>query len=61
MKKDMRSNKTERKIHKALREMRSTRSGRQTRNSLGSAIEATELDVFFFSLNGMVMPLSTVS
>lgn len=61
MKKNMRSNKTERKINKALREMHNTRNGRQVRNSLGSAIEATEMEVFFFSLNGMVMPLSTAS
>ena len=60
MQKNMKSNKAERKINKALRQIKNTH-GRQVRNSLGSAVEAAEMDVFFFSLNGMVMPLSTAA
>ena len=61
MQKNVKSNKTERKLNKALRQMKNARNGRQVRNSLGSAVEAAEMDVFFFSLNGMVMPLSTAA
>jgi len=59
MKKKIESNKP-RKMSTAIREEQNFDSSvrRQIRNFLRSASEATAPDVFYFSMNGMVMPLS---
>lgn len=59
MNKNMNNNKP-RKMNSTIREERDTDSSvrRQIRNFLSSAIGATDPNVFYFSVGGMVMPLS---
>ncbi len=59
MNKNMYSNKP-RKMNNAICEGRDSDSSvrRQVRNFLRSAIGATDPNVFYFSVGGMVMPLS---
>lgn len=59
MKKNIKSNSTPRKM-KSIREDGDMdfRVRRQVRSFLRSTIEAADSDVFYFSMNGMVMPLS---
>ncbi len=59
MKKNIESNKL-RKMSTVIREEQhsDSRIRREIRNYLRSASEATAPDVFYFSMNGMVMPLS---
>lgn len=59
MKKKIESN-NRRKISKTIREDQNFDFSvhRQIRNFLRSASEATAPNIFYFSMNGMVMPLS---
>ncbi len=60
MNKNIRNNNTPRKMNHVMHEENHADSSvrRQIRNFLRSAIGATDPDIFYFSMNGMVMPLS---
>lgn len=58
MSKNRKSIKADRKNKRELRAIRSARSCRPLRSTLGATTETAEPEIFFFSLGGMVMPLS---
>lgn len=57
MSKNRKLQKAERKTKRELRLIRSARMGRK---AFGSNTETAEPGIFFFSIGGLVMPLSTL-
>lgn len=58
MSKSKKSIKADRKNKREIRAIHTARSVRPLRSTFGAATETAEPEVFFFSLGGMVMPLS---